>query len=631
MLGEEMVAKTSVAEMAREGTDECMVEVGDATKKESAISFGANCEPCTISWKDLSCTVKIKKKGTKTILQPNCGVVKPGQLLAVMGPSGSGKTTLLDALANRMRSSKLGGKVLFNGRELKDKERSAIVSYVPQEDSLMGQFTVRETIRYAARFHYGLRGEDIEDRVTQTMEAMGLDNVADTLVGDIFRKGISGGQKRRLSIAVELISKPSILILDEPTSGLDSASAYGVIVHLRSLAAKGYTILLTIHQPSSEVWSLFDQFALLSRGHTMYFGEAPGAITYFSKLGYECPQYTNPADFMISIVNTDFVELGVKVDIEQLGGTFKASSEYKELFEEFAKSERMADRKSESENLIATKTKTKPGYFSQFLILSHRNMLNNLRNPGIYWVRLAMYVGLCLLIGVMFINLGDKFGASTINSRVSILFFTSAFLAFMSVAVLPFFIQERSVFLRERGNGTYSVFSYVLSNFVCMLPGLFLIALLSSVCVVFPAGLNGFANFLVCLFVVLLFAESLMNVVASVVPHYIIGIALGAGLFGFFMLCEGFFIVKQDIPDYLIWGYWIAPHSYAFRAFMYNEFHPIDSFDGNCGMQSGAQVLEFYGMQDTVLSREIGIVAAWAVFYQIIYGLILYVFHRGKR
>ncbi len=157
----------------------------------------------------------------------------------------------------------------------------------------------------------------------------------------------------------------------------------------------------------------------------------------------------------------------------------------------------------------------------------------------------------------------------SISARSGILFYVAAFMIFMSVAVLPFFVMQRSVFIRERCNHAYGVTEFVISKFVTSLPGILLIAVIASLLVVFPAKLNGFWIFLSSLFLSLLFAEAFMAFIAAIVPHYIVGIALSAGLFGFFMLCEGFLIVKNDIPGYLIWGYYIAPHTYSFQLFMY--------------------------------------------------------------
>lgn len=220
----------------------------------------------SLEWSSLSVTVK-----GKTVLQPTDGVLKSGDMLAVMGPSGCGKTTLLDAVSGRTRSHKLSGTVSFNGHtQVSFAQRSRVLSYVGQEDSLLGVFTVAESLRFAVRFYhgYGASAEETRALEEETLRLVGLESCRDTIVGDIFRKGLSGGQRRRLSLAVELVKRPAILLLDEPTSGLDSASAFGVMQRLKAMARAGHAIALTIHQPSSELWALFDNVLLLSGGHT---------------------------------------------------------------------------------------------------------------------------------------------------------------------------------------------------------------------------------------------------------------------------------------------------------------------------------------------------------------------------
>jgi ABC-type multidrug transport system ATPase subunit len=338
-------------------------------------------------------------KSTRQILKPTSGLVSSGDVLAIMGPSGSGKTTLLDALAGRMKLSCVSGSVTFDGKALTEEERRMHVSYVAQEDSLMGVFTVRETVRMAVRFYhgYGLSGDDLEALESKVLTTVGLTSAANTIVGDIFRKGLSGGQKRRLSLAVELVKEPKVLILDEPTSGLDSASAFGIMTSMTSLAKLGHTILCTIHQPSSDIWAVFDKFLLLSEGSTLYFGKAAEAVNYFGALGHPCPQHCNPADFFLGLVNTDFP---------------LHSADLSKLEKAFSKSTHIAtDSSTPSNGAMLTSAgpkRTKAcGPFADFCTLSRRNILNNLRNPGIFWVRFVMYAMLSLMIGLMYRGLGD--------------------------------------------------------------------------------------------------------------------------------------------------------------------------------------------------------------------------------
>lgn len=199
-----------------------------------------------------------------------------------------------------------------------------------------------------------------------------------------------------------------------------------------------------------------------------------------------------------------------------------------------------------------------------------------------------------------------------------------------SVAVLPFFMIQRDVFVKERCNGVYKPAEYVLSKFVVSIPGVLALALISTTLIVLPSELNNFGVYLADLFLSLMVAEAFMGVMAAAVPHYIIGIALAAGVYGFFMLCEGYFKIKSDIPPYLIWGYYIGFHTYSFRTFMYNEFHPIKNFDSQL-YADGDAVLKFYDMDNVNVGSDLGVLLAYTVVLQILFWFLLHRYHTGKR
>jgi len=265
---------------------------------------------------------------------------------------------------------------------------------------------------------------------------------------------------------------------------------------------------------------------LIHQGRTLYCGPASSAVGHFASMDYVCPEFNNPADYFLALVNDDFPLH--PCDLGKVQTTHSESARAKEtvLKIETARAAPAKPPPSASSMLSG---------FADFATLCKRILQNNLRNPGIYWVRFAMYTMLSLMIGFMFWDLGDKRTPESIVSRTSVLFFVAAFLVFMSVAVLPFFIMERPVFIRERGNGFYAPLTYVLSQLICCIPGVFLIAFVSAACVVLPSGLNGFGVFVATLGSSLFAAEAVMFLIASLVPHYIIGIALGAGLFGIYI------------------------------------------------------------------------------------------------
>ncbi|RMX62329.1 hypothetical protein KXD40_009456 [Peronospora effusa] len=575
--------------------------------------------PCVLSWDDLSYAVPGGKKtdknphGKKIILDRVTGRCAPGELTAIMGPSGSGKTTLVDLLADRTSSGEVTGTIELNGTGRVTKTFRAVTSYVAQDDTLLGSFTVTETMEMAARLSLpnSVVMTDIHTRVKNVMDAMGLGPCRNTLVGDIFRKGLSGGQKRRLSIAIELLSNPSILILDEPTSGLDSSSAQNVMKFIAKVCAEGKTVVCTIHQPSSFVYAMFTNVIVLSAGRTLYCGPRRQIIQHFASIGHDCPRYMNPAEYFISLVNTDFED---QVDVTKLADAYAHSNVKTNLIDRLAADRALLQHLPDIELRPSSPMR-------QFSVLMYRNTLNNIRNPGIYWIRLFMYFCLSFMVGTMYLSTNDDLSEEDL---VPLLFYIQAFLVFMSVAVLPFFIEQRAVFARERANSSLSVMSYVCANFLATLPGIFLIAAMSTALVVLLAGLNAIEYFLLNLFLSLVVSESMMHVIGAAVPHYIIGIALGAGVFGMFMLCEGFMVPRDSIPTYWIWGYYLAFHTYSFESFVFKQFENETSIEAKA-------ILTKYGMENVDVSRDMLLLVVYIVAFQAIFALILWKFHTGRR
>jgi hypothetical protein len=258
--------------------------------------------------------------------------------------------------------------------------------------------------------------------------------------------------------------KGGLLFLDEPTSGLDSVAAYSVIESVKRLAeSKNCTVMATIHQPSTETFNMFSHVLIMAKGQTVFFGDREDAISYFEGIGRPIPTHSNPSDIYLQMTNTDFL-----VD--------KAAGEKRvvDLIEAFACSENATQIGQAITASEAAKTEviSSYGYSNSFVhqtsILMNRAFLNAAKNPLSYWVRVIMYVGLAFLMGTTWLRLG--FEQSNVTNRMVSMYFSVAFLAFMSVAGIPAFLEERLVFMRERSNGLYGIESYLLSNFLVSIP-----------------------------------------------------------------------------------------------------------------------------------------------------------------
>ncbi|KAK3598669.1 hypothetical protein CHS0354_020431 [Potamilus streckersoni] len=242
----------------------------------------------------------------KTVLSNITMQLKSGQITALLGNSGSGKTSLLDVISCRSSGS-VTGKVYYNNYEVTKTIIQDHASYVMQADRLLPNLTVRETLLYTSRLKLpgNTSYSDIKEKVQTVIMEMGLKNVADSRVGGQIFRGISGGERRRVTIAIQLLQNPDMVLLDEPTSGLDSHTARHLVKSLADMAHKGKIVLLTIHQPSSDIFKLLDQVAILTSGELSFCGGASELVPYFSRLGYPCPHYMNPMDHYIDLSSID--------------------------------------------------------------------------------------------------------------------------------------------------------------------------------------------------------------------------------------------------------------------------------------------------------------------------------------
>eukprot|EP00127_Corallochytrium_limacisporum_P000732 Clim_evm18s25 gene=Clim_evmTU18s25 len=610
----------------------------------------------------------------RRILDSVSGVVQSGELLAILGPSGSGKTTLLDILAQKMRPKAYEGVVRVNSCK-PNRFFKRVSAYVKQDEALLPTLTVRETLMYAA--HFRLPSDQFTDEqkrkiVEDTIDDLGLRIAADTKIGNSFIRGISGGQKRRVSIGVELVAQPCILFLDVPTSGLDSTAAMSLIRSLRALTRTGRTIVTTLNGPSNKMYQLFDKVMILSQGHMAYFGKPENSVRFFADRGLPCPEDVNPPDFFLAKVNPEFDDIDgddhdiveetddsdetkessgsrsrahhkqrTAVDVAELAQAFKDSDYFQHVADE------IKEVKEGYENDYCDIQATKLGLSSKFAnstwyqtkVLVKRNFQDAMRNPAVYWLRVGMYFILGIVIGTLFFDVGTD--GNAINDRVSILFFVAAFMTFMTVAAVPAFVDERAVFVRERASGCYRPAAYTLANTLSSIPWVFLIALSSSIPVYWMVQLNPGAGqyffFVLNLFLALYTAESFMIAISVVAPFALLGIAIAAMIFGFFMLMSGFFIVKSDIPDYWIWGYYISFHNYIFQSFLYNDFSGltltnVETATGVIPEMSGDEYISsLYGVDSDIRLRNSLIIIAMIVFWRMVFMFLLSRYQTGMR
>ncbi|KAH9620638.1 hypothetical protein KSS87_008674 [Heliosperma pusillum] len=532
----------------------------------------------SLTWKDLWVTVTDGKANRQSILQGVTGFAQPGQVLAIMGPSGCGKSTLLDSLAGRLSSNvKQTGDILINGQ----KQRLAFgtSAYVTQDDTLMTTLTVKEAVYYSAQLQLpnSMTKSEKLDRANEAISDMGLQGCLNTRIGGWNVKGLSGGQKRRVSICIEILTRPKLLFLDEPTSGLDSAASYHVMSRIIKLAQlDGRTVVASIHQPSCEVFELFHNLCLLSNGQLVYFGPTSNANEHFALNGYPCPTMQNPSDHYLRTINKDFedVEQGDEMSsteeaIKVLSDSYKSSQTYQNVQQHISNICQQGGGSTKSKRSNAS-------FLTQSVVLTKRSFVNMYRDLGYYWLRLGVYIALCLCVGTIFYDIGHSYGS--IQARGAMLMFVAAFLTFMAIGGFPSFVEDMKIFERERLNGHYGVGVYVIGNTISSIPYLLIISLIPGAIAYYLVGLQRgfdlFVFFALVLFVCMMLVESLMMIVASLVPDFLMGIITGAGIQGVMMLNGGFFRLPNDLPK-PFWRYpmyYISFHKYANQGFFKNEY-----------------------------------------------------------
>jgi ABC-type multidrug transport system ATPase subunit len=545
-------------------------------------------------------------------------------MLALMGPSGCGKTTLLNVLAHRGFSARVqvSSTVRINGLTPSLSDVQRLSSYVECDDALIGSLTVRETLYFAARLSLSGSRSAAERvrRVNELLQAFGLTDQAGALIGTLVRKGISTGQKRRLSVAAQLLSAPKILFLDEPTSGLDSEASFNVMSFVRDVAkANNLIVVASIHQPSTTTFELFDKLLLLSGGRPCYYGDTRDVKPYFDGIGFPMPMLTNPADFILRLTNTDFErdKEAASARIDKIHEAWKSSPA--------AKSE-TSDAPGplslpQQEDLLASGNRV----LSTTLTLLHRSFIKSRRDVLVYGLRFGMYLGLAIMMGTVWLRLPPT--QTSLQPYSNCILFGSAFMSFMAVVYVPAFIEDRLVYIKDRNNGLYGSAAFVVSNFIVGLPYLFIITVASSSFIYWmvnfrPDG-TAFMIWVMWMYLNLVAAESLVVLTSSLYPNFVGALALTAMANGIWMACNGFMVPVISLN--VFWRYvfyYINYQAYVFRGLVVNEFGYRDY---SCGqgcfcqydtplkeqcMIAGPGVLDIYGFEATSPAKGVGIILA---------------------
>lgn len=484
---------------------------------------------------------------------------KPGEILAIAGPSGAGKSTLLELLAGKIKPTSAPESLSVNHQPMNSEKFRKISGFVTQDDALFPLLTVQETLMFSARLRLCSRRHSEAEkgrRVGDLMVELGLQQVADSRIGNEKIRGISGGERRRVSIGVDVIHDPAVLLLDEPTSRLDSFAALKIMKILKSMAeVHGRTVILSIHQPGFRILELFDSILLLSNGSTVHHGPLTMLESSLVSAGHRIVPHINILEYAIDAMkNQGFSNTSCKNH-----GRVKVT-----LYDLFLHS-RQINHVTELNAMRFAGSRT-----HEITVLTHRFFLNIYRTKELFAVRTVQAMGAGLCLGSIFYRGSDP------GERMGLFAFSLTFLLSSTTEGLPVFVQERNILSRESYGGAYRVSSYVIANAIVFLPFMLIVALVFSIPVYWLAGLNtrpwAFLYFVLVIWVAVYSANSMVAFFSAAVPNYIMGTTLITGCLGAFFLFSGFFVSKNQIPKYWRFVHYLSLFKYPLEALLINEY-----------------------------------------------------------
>ncbi|NWR11026.1 ABCG2 protein, partial [Paradoxornis webbianus] len=535
-----------------------------------------------------------RKTTKKEVLRDVNGIMKPG-LNAILGPTGSGKSSLLDILAARKDPHGLSGDILINGAP-QPANFKCTSGYVVQDDVVMGTLTVRENLNFSAalRLPKSVKEQEKNERVNQIIKELGLSKVADSKVGTQFTRGVSGGERKRTNIGMELITDPAILFLDEPTTGLDASTANAVLLLLKRMSKQGKTIIFSIHQPRYSIFRLFDSLTLLAAGRVLYHGPAQQAIEHFQSLGYQCEAFNNPADFFLDVINGDSTAMAMsKADESNTAESTEGRSEYdktlsEQLAEKYSNSAYYQETKAHLESISSGSKKKTKGLFRQITYansflhqlkwVSRRTFKNLIGNPQASIAQLFITALLGLIVGAIYFGLENN--SAGIQNRVGAMFFLTTNQCFSSISAIELFVVEKKIFIHEYISGYYRTSAYFIAKLMAdLIPVRTLPSIIFTCIVYFMLGKYGLKPtvdaFFIMMFSLMMVSYTATSMALAIATgQSVVSIAnlLSTVAFVFMIIFSGLLVNLTSVMSWLSWLKYFSIPRYGMTALQINEF-----------------------------------------------------------
>ncbi|NXI70033.1 ABCG5 protein, partial [Anseranas semipalmata] len=412
------------------------------------------------------------KKWTRQILKDVSFHIESGQIMGILGNSGSGKTTLLDAISGRLgHKDSFFGEVYVNGRQLKKEQFRDCFSYVPQNDALLSFLTIQESLTYTALLALQKCSNNfIKKKVDAVMAELSLSHIADKIIGSHILVGISGGERRRVSIAAQLLQDPKVMLLDEPTTGLDCLTANQIVSLLSELAHRDRIVIITIHQPRSELFRLFDKIAIMSFGEMVFCGNPMEMITFFSNCGYSCPEQSNPFDFYVDLTSVDTRskerELETYSRVQVITSAYKNSEIFSKVLAAIERTRCMKELPP-----IPFKNKDSPSAFSKLWILLRRITRNFSRDKMGIIMRLLQNLLFGLFVAFFLLRLRTDLEKGAVQDRVGLIYQCVSAPPYTGLLnAVALFPPLRAISDQESKDGLYQKWQMLLAYILHFLP-----------------------------------------------------------------------------------------------------------------------------------------------------------------
>jgi len=532
----------------------------------------------TLTFRDVSFSIKLPDGSTQLILAPTSGHFEPGTLVALMGPSGCGKTTLLDILAGK-KTAAYEGTVHVNGKP-RDDLWSRISSYVPQQDIMPATWTVREAVLFNHRLKNVLPKHVKEDSRSEIVDMLladlGLGHVMDTKIGDATVRGISGGQKRRVTLARGFANRAQIMFADEPTSGLSATDAEACVRLMRLMAKKaGITIIVVIHQPRIEVANLFDHLMLFTSnpGRCVYNGSMKSAIAHWEAVGYPVPQFANPSDHFLDTVTPgtltdhadDFLQYFDEYQKPAVEALVSANIDKQGL----SPSELLEHLRERAEETLGSippvrNSKYACSFRQQLVYVFSRKLTLDLRSKKGIMTEYVMSLFKAIIMGVGFMGIGSK----PAQLQLAFIYMLILSVAMSGMQKMPQLVDERTVMKMETSDALYTELAYIIS--VASINTFFSVgANLVFVAVMFLFSGMSFAMFgPMILWATLAYIcfDSLFSLIAAIAKDSQSAQTTALPFLLLFVIYNGFSITKSACPAFMQWAIHISPAAYAIEA-----------------------------------------------------------------